>query len=269
MAAPEAVVAIHRAAGQGDVEGVARMLDEDPQLLSFEQDRYTLLTRATSRGHVGVVRLLLERGTGVNAPTANGSLALHGAAYRGHEEVVSLLLTNGADASRVDRSGFTALMWASHSGHAAVVRLLLRYMGGCGLDVMSGNRWTALWFACCRGDADVARGLLLAGADHTIAPSNELTPRQIAQMRHHHECVSLIEVRGPRSLMPLLILSWIAHGIVAPCIYRMETKIILPCLCCSGGRPSCSVRMSSTRPGLYTKTPPHTSKPLQPQCPPT
>jgi ankyrin repeat protein len=199
MADPEAVAAIHRAAGQGDVDGVARMLDEDPRLLLSE--RYeTLLTRAAARGHVGTVRLLLERGLDVDTPDAVGTSALHIAASRGHEELVSLLLTSGADASMVGPMGWTALMNASAHGRAGVVRLLLRSMGARGLDVRDRGGCTALWLACFCGRADVVRALLLAGADHTIPSINGRTPPQIAQHLYHPPCVALIEVRKRPSI---------------------------------------------------------------------
>jgi ankyrin repeat protein len=243
------------------------MLEEDPRLLSSELDSQTLLLRAASRSRVGVVRLLLEKGAEVNTAHAGGITALHHAASRGHEDVVSFLLTSGADATRVSRSGWTALMQASYSGHVGVVRLLLRSMGRGGVDVTDDRGWTALWLACFSGHADVVRALLLAGATHTIPSIDGRTPRQTAHMSNHPPCVALIEVRGPRSLMPLLI----RHGQHSVLLAHLPTRcepILCRGLCCSGGRASCSVPMSSTRPGRYTKTPPHTSKPLQPQCPP-
>jgi ankyrin repeat protein len=223
--------AVYVAVCEGDVETVARMLDEDPRLLSSE---HTLLTRAASMGHAGMVRLLLERGADANTVDAHGTPALHIAAGRRHEEVVSLLLTNGAEANRVDRWGWTALLRASYSGLMAVVRLLLRDMGGRGLDARQNSGLTALWLACLQGHADVVRALLLAGADHTIASTHGETPRQIAQMKNHHQCVSIIEVRGHQSLMHLLILSRTAQCSIGPCyqvhmLYWFPTHP--PCVC--------------------------------------
>jgi ankyrin repeat protein len=129
MAAEAAVEAIHEAVYEGDTEAVARMLDEDPRLLTTVWEHRTLLMGAVSEGHVGIVKLLVERGADVNIDT-DGLSALHSAAIRGHEEVVSLLLTSsGADVGRRNASGYTALMYASLRGHVAVVRLLLRSMG--------------------------------------------------------------------------------------------------------------------------------------------
>jgi hypothetical protein len=164
------------------------------------------------------------------------------------------------------------LMHASECGHVAVVRLLLRSMGGRDLlgrgpDERDEDGSTALWYACDEGHADVLRALLLAGADHTIADYDDRTPLQLAEEREHHECVALLKVST--SLVPRSqghIVALYARSVLLV-LYEVAPHNL--CLCCSGGKASCSVPMSSTRPGLYTKTPPHASKPLQPQCPST
>jgi ankyrin repeat protein len=201
MAAEAAVEAIHEAMREGNAEAVARMLDEDPRLLSSTAYGDTLLTRAAATSHVGMVQLLLERGADVNASTYGGTPALHRAAYYGHEEVVSTLLSSGADVYRRSVGGDTALMKASWSGHVAVVRLLLRSMGGCGLDWRNRQEFTVLYLACYHGHADIVRALLLAGADHTIAAGYGMTPQQIAQNRGHRECTALIQVSFLSSVM--------------------------------------------------------------------
>jgi ankyrin repeat protein len=197
MAAEEAIEAIHRAAREGDTVNVARMLDEDPRLLSSTRgnDDDTLLhTASYYGGHVDLVRLLLDRGAEINQANANEDTALHLAAEMGDEEMVSTLLTRGADPSIIGDWGQTVIMLASEGGHMAVVRLLLRSMGGGGLDERTEFGVTALSFACYRGHADVVRALLLAGADHTIADHDARTPLQVAQGREHHECVGVIQV---------------------------------------------------------------------------
>jgi ankyrin repeat protein len=173
------------------------MLDEDPRLLTRIRGGCSLLTRAAEKGHVGMVELLLERGANANTTCRNGYPALHSAASWGHEEVVSLLLTSGADPSRI-AVGWTALMLASFSGHVAVVRLLLRSRGD-GLNERGTDGCTALYWACCKGHADVVRALLWAGADHTIANDNGLSPQQVAENNHHRECAALVQVSTPSS----------------------------------------------------------------------
>jgi hypothetical protein len=268
MAAEEAIEAIYMAARQGDAVSVARMLDEDPGLLSLAWGGDTLLHTAVWHGYVDLVRLLLERGAAINQANAHGSTALHYAVIMGHEEIVSILLRSGADPSRKGFQGKTALMIASVGNHVAVARLLLRSVGGGGLDERNEDGRTALWYACFEGHANVLRALLLAGADHIIADNYDTTPLQVAEHGGHHECVGVIQVST--SLVShshkVVMMAPYSRPIV-PVLYGAAPHNL--CLCCSGGRASCSVPMSSTRPGLYTKTPPHASKPLQPQCPPT
>jgi ankyrin repeat protein len=259
----EAVHAIHRAITAGNAEAVARLLDQDPRLLG-----YSLLTEAAYERNVGILELLLERGADVNIDTdADGNSALHLAAYYGHEEMVSTLLSSGADVYRRNPSGDTALLNASERGHVAVVRLLVRSMGGCGLNEQDRYERTALWWACYGGYADVVRALLLAGADHTIADHDGWTPQHIAQDRGHPECAALIQVSNPFTVHEQQPHHGAIDGYSVHSLYRSHFIYTLS-LCCSGGRASWRVPMSSTRPGRYTMTPPRTSKPLQPQCPP-
>jgi ankyrin repeat protein len=267
MAAEEAIEAIHTAVSQGDAVSVTRMLDEDPRLHSSVWDGGTLLKTAVLCRRVELMRLLLARGADVNQANDYGNTALHLAAGRGHEEIVLTLLSSGADISRKGYRGKTPLMDASLRGHVAVVRLLLRSMGGGGLDERNEDGITALWYACLYGNADVLRALLLAGADHNIAHSDARTPLQVAEEEEHHECVALVQVSTSLVSRAKGHMAAPYARSVVPVWYGVAPHNL--CLCCSGGRASCSVPMSSTRPGLYTKTPPHASKPLQPQCPPT
>jgi ankyrin repeat protein len=197
MAAQAAVEAMFRAVEEeGNVDEVVRLLDADHRLVEA-RDEYqrTPLMWAAHRGHVGIVRVLLERGAGVNAVTGGGSTVLHLAAFRGHREVVDLLLRYGAEASRRNAWGATPLMTASIMGHLCVVRSLVQHRGRQGLNQRSTDGQTALWRACYRGHEEVARYLLLAGADHTITDIQGRTPRQIARDRGHGNCVALMQVR--------------------------------------------------------------------------
>lgn len=205
MIAQEAVEAVHTTVGQGDALGVARMLDEDPRLLSSTRKGQQLLTLAAGKGHADIVTLLLQRGAEVNTLDGNGNTALHLATHHGHLEVVRILISYGADlymrelrnGNQRGLLGFTPLLYASRFGHGEVVRLLLHYMGGRGLDEMLASGRTSLWYACSDGYVDIVRALLLAGADHTLAASDPLgsiTPLESAEFNGHHQCVALIQV---------------------------------------------------------------------------
>lgn len=127
------------AAAGGRIAWVGRWLDRDPSLVvapcptfPLEADRTVLaeqaLVFASLCGRLEVVRLLLDRGTHIDA-TPPGShwtaTALHTAAGQGHRAVVELLLASGADPSIKDaRYQSTPLGWATHMGRDDVAALL-------------------------------------------------------------------------------------------------------------------------------------------------
>ncbi|HZJ63482.1 MAG TPA: ankyrin repeat domain-containing protein [Kofleriaceae bacterium] len=127
------------AAAGGQLDWVQRWLDRDPGLVEhpcptfpLDDDRAVLaeqaLVFASLCGRTDVVRLLLDRGTHIDA-TPPGShwtaTALHAAAGQGQRAVVELLLERGADPSIKDvRFQSTALGWARHLGRDNVVDLL-------------------------------------------------------------------------------------------------------------------------------------------------
>jgi ankyrin repeat protein len=127
------------AASGGQLAWVQRWLDRDPTLAEhpcpsfpLDEDRGVLaeqaLVFASLCGRTDVVRLLLDRGTNIDA-TPPGShwtaTALHAAAGQGHRAVVELLLERGADGSIKDvRFQSTALGWATHLRRANVIDLL-------------------------------------------------------------------------------------------------------------------------------------------------
>lgn len=149
---------------EDDIERMARILDEDPTLLSQVWAGFTVLGYAAHRGQV---------------------------------EMVNLLLSRGADTHSKGEYGKTALMKASAAGHVAVVLLLLRHLGGCGLDERDNYGDTALACACHRGRVEIVRLLLLAGADLTIANNRGETPRQLVEKLSFQERVDLTEMSEP------------------------------------------------------------------------
>lgn len=127
------------AAAAGDVAWVERWLDGDGGLaiapcpsFPLEDDRAGLaaqaLVFASLCGRLDAVRLLLDRGTAIDAMPPGSqwtATALHSAAGQGHLDVVELLLARGADPSIQDvRYQSTPLGWAAHQGRHDVVALL-------------------------------------------------------------------------------------------------------------------------------------------------
>lgn len=151
--------AVSWAAGTGDRDTLAAMLDAGAPVESTDRYGLTPLAFAVSAGHTGIIdfvrepdetdlsaaiwgshplepghvrsaRLLLERGADldfrITAPghESAGITPLILAAALGHAPMVSLLLNGGANPTLEDAAGRRARDWASFYRHVQVVSLL-------------------------------------------------------------------------------------------------------------------------------------------------
>uniref|UniRef100_A0A1B6LPG5 Uncharacterized protein n=1 Tax=Graphocephala atropunctata TaxID=36148 RepID=A0A1B6LPG5_9HEMI len=86
---------------------------------------YTALHYAVRKGNTSMCKLLLAAGASVNVTTKAGlATPLHRAAMEGHMDVISLLLKSGADPLAKDAEGRTAADRARDNHHEAVLELL-------------------------------------------------------------------------------------------------------------------------------------------------
>ncbi|RYP81792.1 hypothetical protein DL769_001832 [Monosporascus sp. CRB-8-3] len=106
---------------------VKLLIVRDDVDVNIETSSQTPLSWAAERGHVAVVKLLLETGK-VDMDLKDdisGRTPLSWAAAGGHEAVVKLLLEPGkVDMDSKDGSGRTPLSWGAERGHEAVVKWL-------------------------------------------------------------------------------------------------------------------------------------------------
>src|SRR4051812_935955 len=130
---------VHEAAALGETGRLRAVLDEDPQRANeYGDDGFHPLGLACFFGHVDTARLLLERGTDVNALARNEHIqtaAIHAAAASGDTgsdestryELVKLVLEHGADPNLEQGGGFRAIDAARQNGDARVEALLLEH----------------------------------------------------------------------------------------------------------------------------------------------
>ena len=87
----------------------------------------TPLLYATERGHMAVVKLLLERvDVDINRTDSKGNGPLLYAAMKGHVAIVQLMLAkDGVDVNSKNQRGGTPLLYAAERGDVAVVKLFL------------------------------------------------------------------------------------------------------------------------------------------------
>ena len=168
----------------------------------------TALCRAAKKGHVEVVKMLLEHGADTSkAKTQVGETALHQAAAGGFEEVTKLLVGAGArlDSSdllcwtrlqdavlrdnlsmvslllelgvNIEETNFheqTALHWSAYYRNLAVLAFLIEK--GANVNAKNADGETAMHFAASNGDLDVLKLLLEAGAEVDIKSNIGQTP---------------------------------------------------------------------------------------------
>ena len=117
-----------KAVKHGNVAAVREFAAADPALIGLK-DAYggTPLHYAAWKGHVEVVRELLDLGAEIDACSRDGHYGgtpLHAAAHGNQKEVAALLLERGADKSIVSCNGRTPLQETEIHNATAVAKLL-------------------------------------------------------------------------------------------------------------------------------------------------
>lgn len=95
-------------------------------LVAGAQDLNEEFFAAARKGDAAAVKAYLDKGVDVNAKTRYGATALSYACDKGHVEVVKLLIERGADLNVRDTFyGEVPIGWALSRDHAEIVKLLL------------------------------------------------------------------------------------------------------------------------------------------------
>jgi len=170
--------------------------------------RLSVLYRASERGNVGLVRLLLQHGA-----EPNDGESMYHAAERDHREVMDLLLAHGAEISAVHAHwGNTVLYYlAGHRDGQPMafsategMRWLLEH--GADPNVPSGaNQETPLHRMAAMGRASTGIQMLLEhGADAKCARADGRTAYELALRAGHTEIAELLRAHGAASELGLL-----------------------------------------------------------------
>ncbi|RSL74690.1 hypothetical protein CEP51_011483 [Fusarium floridanum] len=163
---PRQVSCLHLAAYFG-LEEVVRhsLVSQDPN--HCDGTGMTALSWAAAKGHIDVVRILLEHNTvdtEIDKADEYGYTPLHVAASNGHTITVEFLLEKGANPQAADRHGRTPLSWAAGEGHTEVVSALLAQGLHGDVDMADEKGRSPLLLGAQRGYHTVVWLLLAAGA---------------------------------------------------------------------------------------------------------
>jgi ankyrin repeat protein len=126
-----------------------------------------------------VRRVLVSTRSDVNMPDKFGMTLLHYAANLGDTDSIGHLFNANADPNSVNElTSWTPLLYAANGDYTNVAKKLL--MAGANANVQDVQGWTALHVASFRGNKELVEALHVAGADETLENKNGDVPSDIA-----------------------------------------------------------------------------------------
>nr|DBA14988.1 TPA: hypothetical protein GDO54_004256 [Pyxicephalus adspersus] len=188
---------LHRAVNMNDEEAVVTILQtghvkvDIPDKLGF-----TPLMVASQKGYLRLVELLVERGADVHQTNGSGKNSVMLACFSGHLDVVKYLRKQGVSWESRDKCGCTAMHWAADGGHVKVIQWMIN--DGCEVDARDRRlHWTPLMrVSAVTGNTDIARCLIIAGAEVNAKDSNGKSPLMVAALNNHEDLVRLLIESG-------------------------------------------------------------------------
>lgn len=156
---PSGMTLLMFAANNGNQELLDFLLRNRANTMKYNRYGDTALALAALRGHVPIVRRLIEAGADLSGP---GWAPLQYAAFAGHADVVSLLLAKKPDLDKRAPNRQTALMLAARNGHLEVVRLLIE--ADADMDLTDADGQSAMNLARKSGNTEIADYLKRQGA---------------------------------------------------------------------------------------------------------
>ena len=155
----------------------------------------TAILIAAWKGHFAVVRFLAENGADLEKKEKGGLSPLHVAAANNNLDIVRYLVEQGADKDSVDSDGDTPLISAIQSQHFDVVWFLLEQ--GVDIGRAADNSWTPLLLASRLSSGfELVRYLLEQGVDRDKADEDGDTSLHIAAERGHLDIAKLLMIYG-------------------------------------------------------------------------
>ncbi|HEX5604784.1 MAG TPA: ankyrin repeat domain-containing protein [Pyrinomonadaceae bacterium] len=175
---------IFRAASDGNVTAVQKLLNAGADVNVREHEGETPLMYAAVAGKTEVVKLLLDRGADINAVSLNNETALARAVGVNQYDAVKLLLDRGADIEKSISPDGPPLIYAAGGDDLKMVKLLLERGANVNSRDTDGN--SALVAAAERNvSIETVRFLLKAGADRNVKTARGEGPYDIA-MRYNN-----------------------------------------------------------------------------------
>lgn len=177
-------IAMGVAQNSNNAERMARALEIAPDANAPGEHDWMPLHRASDRGHLDNVRVLLDHGADPNLADKNGDVPHRIATNNKHREVAALLEARGAKLQLVE-----LISLASHGTDAEFLSMLERPVN---VNVANDDKRRALHEAAEHGRFAIVRALLERGADIDAADSDGWTALMEAADMGHLAIVELL-----------------------------------------------------------------------------
>lgn len=186
---------ICQACRTGDLTEINKTLDRHLEVLNYrDSSGMNALDYACDYNHVRAVKLLLERGSNIDARDRHGKTVFLRMVEKKQINVLSVLILYKASINeQYGIMNYTALHYACEYGLKEIAILLMN--NGANLDVVNSSGLTPLLVACERCHFDVAYLLIENGADKTASNSSGKTALHLACEKGNLKLIKLL-VKG-------------------------------------------------------------------------
>lgn len=156
----------------------------------------TALIRATSKGHLAVVKVLVEEGKAdLNAKDNTGLSSLIIAAFKGYQIIVEYLITKGADVDIESDAGESPIHGAVQGGKLETVKYLIE-QAGANVDARQYDLATPIFRAAFLGHLEIVKYLHRKGADFNATSADGKNPLWHAAKQGHADVVEYLVRNG-------------------------------------------------------------------------
>lgn len=159
-------------------------------LVSAAGSRLPPLVEAARKADRHVLLAVLNQGSNVNEPDADGTTALHWASYLDDVESANLLISAGARVNATNDLGASPLWAASQNGSTVMVGRLLEAGADPNTGLLLGE--TPLMVASRSGFSNVVKQLLAKGANVDARAARGQTALMWAVAQKHADVVQLL-----------------------------------------------------------------------------
>ncbi|KAK6082622.1 hypothetical protein SCUP515_02377 [Seiridium cupressi] len=182
------------AARSGHVGALRMLLEKDNNIESGQKNGVVALVWAAQEGREAAVQELLDKGVNIESKDNNGCSPLAIAARQGHELAIQILIDNGANIESKDDREYTPLTLASQQGHEAAMRMLLDKDANIEPRNCYGN--SPLAAAAWTGYERAIKILLDKGANIESKDLKRNSPLALAAKENHEAAIRVLFDEG-------------------------------------------------------------------------